>query len=134
MTGALPQKFSTALLQAPDVDSVFVPLGGWMPAGLAQAVVSSGRSADLNVISGLGNVANMELIRADGGQDAIVGYPTQWGGWGSVDTAIRVLNGEEPLVQGDGFQVIDAENGLPPQGQDFEPVDFRAAYQEAWGV
>ncbi|WP_369131190.1 sugar ABC transporter substrate-binding protein [Modestobacter roseus] len=134
MTGALPQKFSTALLQSPEVDSVFVPLGGWMPAGLAQAVVSSGRSADLDVISGLGNVANMELIRSDGGQDAIVGYPTQWGGWGSVDTAIRVLNGEEPVAQGDGFQVIDAESGLPPQGQDFEPVDFRAAYREAWGV
>ncbi|SFF93479.1 sugar ABC transporter substrate-binding protein [Blastococcus tunisiensis] len=134
MTGALPQKFSTALLQAPDVNSVFVPLGGWMPAGLAQAVVASGRSAELNVISGLGSVANMELIRNDGGQDAIVGYPTPWGGWGSVDTAIRVLNGEEPLVQGDGFRVVDAENGLPPQGQDFEPVDFRAAYQEAWGV
>jgi ribose transport system substrate-binding protein len=133
--GTLVQKFSTALLQNPDVNSVFVPVGGWMPAGLGQAVQSSGRSADLDVISILGIDANLELIRNDAGQDALVGYPIEWGGWGSVDTAIRVLNGEEPQVQGDGFQVVDAENNLPPAGESFTSgVDYRAAYEKAWGV
>jgi len=132
--GTLPQKFSTALLGDPELDSVFVPVGGIMAAGLAQAVQSSGRSAELNVITGLGSGANLDLIRSDGGQDAQVGYPVEWGSWGAVDTAIRVLNGEEPQYQGNGYQVVDAENNMP-EGPEFSGgVDFRAAYQEAWGV
>ncbi len=133
--GTLAQKFSTALLEASDANGVFVPIGGLMSAGLAQAVTSSGRSADLHVISGLGSNANLDLIRSDGGQDAIVGYPTEWGGWGAVDTAIRVLNGEEPLVQGNGYRVVDAENNLPAAGEDFTGgVDYQAAYRQAWGI
>jgi ribose transport system substrate-binding protein len=106
-----------------------------MNAGLAQAVVASGRSADLNVISGLGTSANFDLIRSDSGQDAIVGYPIEWGAWGSVDTAIRVLNGEDVEVTGDGYKVVDGDNNLPASGKDFTgDVDYKAAYQKAWGV
>ncbi len=133
--GSMAQKFSTALLEVPDANAVLVPLGGFMPFGLAQAVVASGRSDDLAVITGLGSSANLDLIRSGGGQDAIVGYPTEWGAWGSVDTAIRVLNGEEPLVQGNGVQVVDAENNMPAPGEEFTGgVNYRAAYTEAWGV
>ncbi|MGY1773562.1 sugar ABC transporter substrate-binding protein [Blastococcus sp. SYSU D00813] len=133
--GTLPQKFSTALLQAPDANAVFVPVSGVLNAGLGQAVVASGRSADLSVIAALPVTPSYDAIRGDAGLDAVVGYPIEWGGWGSVDTAIRVLNGEEPQVQGDGFQVVDAENNLPEAGQPFTGgVDFEAAYREAWGL
>ena len=57
------------------------------------------------VASGFGNAGNMELIRTNAGQNGVLGYATEWGGWGSVDTAIRVLNGEEPVVEGDGFHL-----------------------------
>lgn len=134
-SGTLPQKFSTALLQAPDANAVFVPVSGVLNAGLGQAVVASGRSADLDVIAALPVTPSYDAIRGDAGLDAVVGYPIEWGGWGSVDTAIRVLNGEEPQVQGDGFQVVDAQNNLPAAGEPFSGgVDFGAAYREAWGL
>lgn len=135
VSGTANQKFSTALLQAPDANAVFVPVGGWMPTGFAQAITSSGRSDQLAVISGLGTDANYDLIRSNGGQDAIVGYPIEWGAWGSVDTAIRALNGEEIQVTGDGFQVLDADNDLPAAGEPFTAgVDYQSAYRQAWGV
>jgi len=132
--GTLPQKFSTALLADPQLDSVFIPVGGILPAGLSQAIQASGRSDELTVLGGLGSGANLDLIRSDGGQDAMIGYPVEWGGWGAVDTAIRVLNGEEPQYQGNGYQVVDAENNMPDGPEFSGGVDFRAAYQEAWGV
>jgi ribose transport system substrate-binding protein len=134
-SGQLPQKFSTALLQAPDVNSVYFPVGGVVNVGLAQAVVASGKSADLNVISTLGGGPNIDLIRNDGGLDAAVAIPAEWGAWGSVDTAIRALNGEEPQPQGSGVQVVDADENLPAAGEPFTGgVDYEAAYREAWGL
>ncbi|WP_138757217.1 sugar ABC transporter substrate-binding protein [Modestobacter altitudinis] len=134
-SGTLPQKFSTALLQAPDANAVFFPVGGIVNVGLAQAVVASGRSADLQVVSGLGGGPNLDLIRNDGGLDATVAIPAEWGAWGSVDTAIRALNGEEPQPQGSGVQVVDADHNMPETGQPFTgEVDYQAAYEKAWGV
>jgi ribose transport system substrate-binding protein len=134
-SGTLPQTFSTALLQAADVNSVYFPVGGVVDVGLAQAVVASGRSADLNVVSTLGGGPNLDNIRNGGGLDAAVAIPAEWGAWGSVDTAIRVLNGEEPQPQGSGVQTVDADNNLPEAGEPFTgDVDYQAAYREAWGV
>jgi ribose transport system substrate-binding protein len=134
VSGTAAQKFSTALLQAPTADSVYVAVGGWMPQGFAQAIQSSGRSDQLNVISGFGDAANMDLIRSNGGQDAVMGYATPWGAYGSVDEAIRVLNGEKPVVEGDGMQVVDKDHNLPDSGDYTGGVDYKAAYQKAWGI
>ena len=135
VSGQLASKFSTALLQAAKANGVFMPTGAFMTSGIAQAIVSSGRSADLNVITGLGDPSNYDLIRNDSGQDAIVAQPISWGAWGSIDTAIRVLNGEEPLPQGNGYQVLDAAHDLPAEGDDFSAgVDFKSDYQKAWGL
>jgi len=134
-SGQLPQKFATALLQAQDANAVFFPVGGVVNLGLAQAVVASGAASKLQVITALGGGPNFDLVRSNGGLNAVVGYPVEWGSWGSVDTAIRVLNGEEPVVQGDGYQVVDAEHGMPEEGQPFTGgVDYQAAYKVAWGL
>jgi ribose transport system substrate-binding protein len=135
VSGTATDKFASALQKAADANAVYVPVGGWMPTGFAQAVVASGRQADLVVASGFGNAANMELIRTNAGQNGVLGYATEWGGWGSVDTAIRVLNGEEPVVEGDGFQMVDADNNLPAEGEDYQGnVDFKSDYKALWGV
>jgi ribose transport system substrate-binding protein len=135
ISGTATDKFASALQKAADANAVYVPVGGWMPTGFAQAVVASGRQADLVVASGFGNAANMELIRTNTGQNGVLGYATEWGGWGSVDTAIRVLNGEEPVVEGDGFQMVDADNNLPAAGEDYQGnVDFKSEYKALWGV
>jgi ribose transport system substrate-binding protein len=128
-------KFSAALQKATTANAVYVPVGGWMPAGFAQAVASSGRQSNLVVATGFGDAANMELIRSNGGQDAVLGYSTEWGAWGSIDTAIRVMNSEKPEVEGDGFQMVDGKHNLPPKGQDYQgSADFKSAYKKLWGV
>ncbi|MEV6346200.1 substrate-binding domain-containing protein [Actinoplanes sp. NPDC051851] len=129
-------KFSTALLQAPTANAVSIPVGGWMSSGLSQAIVSSGRSDKLNVVTGFGNEGNMDLIRDDKGQDAVIGYASQWGAYGSIDTAIRIINGEEPQVEGDGMQIVDKDHNLPATaGTDYDgSVDYKAAYKKLWGL
>ncbi|MFJ6376130.1 sugar ABC transporter substrate-binding protein [Pseudarthrobacter oxydans] len=126
------QKFSSALLGAPSANSVIVPNDGWLTGGLAAAVKQSGR--DLVVIGRGGEAPNMNLISTNGGQTATVGYAAQWGAWGSVDTAARMLDGQKAPYQGDGIQVVDADHNMPESGKDFQgPLDFRAKYLAAWG-
>lgn len=135
VSGTATEKFASAVQKATDANAVYVPVGGWMPTGFAQAVVASGRQADLVVGTGFGDAANMELIRTNGGQNGVLGYATEWGAWGSIDTAIRVMNGEDPVVQGDGFQMVDADHNLPPEGEDYQGnVDFKSEYKKLWGV
>lgn len=105
-----------------------------MLQGFSQAVMSSGRFSQLSVASGFGDSSNMDLIRNGQGQGAAVGYASAWGAYGSVDTAIRVINAEKPLVQGDGMQMVDKDHNMPASGDYTGNVDFKSAYKKAWGV
>ena len=114
-----------------------VPLDGWFFAGLAQAIQSSGRSNDLNVIGNFGEVGNLDFIRSSGGEDATVGFSADWSGWAGVDALIRVLNGDKVVPAGIGLQVVDADNNMPAKGQPFAynpVVDFASAYQKLWNA
>lgn len=128
-------KFAAALQKYATADSVYVPVGGWMSQGFAAAVKASGRGNDLVVSSGFGDASTMDLIRNEGGLTAALGYATHWGSYGSVDEAIRILNGEEPVVEGDGFQMVDADNNMPASGDYVGgDVDFKNKYLALWGV
>ncbi|WP_173072848.1 sugar ABC transporter substrate-binding protein [Phytohabitans rumicis] len=131
---AMAQKFSTALLQNTAVNAISIPVGGWMQAGLSQSIQSSGRATQLSVSSGFGDASTMDLIRTAGFAFGALGYASAWGAYGSVDTAIRVLNGETPQVQGDGFQMVDKDHNLPASGDYEGGVDFKAAYRKLWGL
>lgn len=133
-SGQMTQKFSSALLQATDANAVVIPVGGWMQAGLAQAIQSSGKANKLVVSTGFGDASSMDLIRTAPYTLGTLGYATEWGTYGSVDEAIRVLNGEEPVVEGDGFQMVDKTHNLPESGDYTGNVDFKAAYLKLWGV
>ena len=136
-SGQLPQKVSTALLKTPTANAVNVPLDGWFFAGLAQAIQSSGRSNDLNVIGNFGEVGNLDFIRSSGGEDATVGFSSDWSGWAGVDALIRVLNGDKVVPAGIGLQVVDADHNMPAEGQPFAynpVVDFASAYQKLWNA
>jgi ribose transport system substrate-binding protein len=128
------QKFSSALLADQDVNAISIPVGGWMQAGLSQAIQSSGRAAKLSVSSGFGDASTMDLIRTAGFSFGALGYASQWGAYGSVDEAIRELNGEDPVVEGDGFQMVDKDHNLPAEGDYTGSVDFKAAYKALWGL
>jgi ribose transport system substrate-binding protein len=133
-SGQMAQKFSTALAQASDANAVEVPIGGWLQAGLAQAVQASGRAGKLFVASGFGDASTMDLIRKSQFTLGALGYATHWGTYGSVDTAIRILNGEKPVVEGDGFQMVDKDKNLPASGDYEGGVDYKAAYRKLWGL
>ncbi|UPO76966.1 substrate-binding domain-containing protein [Arthrobacter sp. Helios] len=135
-SGAMAQKLSTALLQAPEANAVAVPLDGWFMAGLSQAIVSSQRSDDLAVVGAFGQRSNLDLIAAGQGQDASIAFSLEWNGWSGVDTALRLLAEQEILPSGVGMQAVDAKTNMPAGGAAFayDPViDFKQAYLEAWG-
>jgi len=127
------QKFSSGLLKAAGANAVSLAVGGWMPAGFDQAIRSSGKS-NLVVSTGFGDASSMDLIRSAPYTLGTVGYASPWGGYGSVDTAIRLLAGKQPVAEGDGFQMVDKTHNLPASG-DYDPgVDYKAEYKKLWGV
>jgi len=134
-TGAIGRKASDALVKYPDADALFVPYDSLLLLGVAQSVVRSGRVDDVTVVGGEGYTPNLELIATNGGQDVAVGTSGRWSGWGGVDTLNRLFAGEQPVGQGYGFRLIDAEHMVEDDGvAAIPPIDYKSAYRSAWGV
>lgn len=132
--GQMTQKFSSALVQATNANAVWISVGGWMSGGLSSAIQSSGKAGKLAVATGFGDASNMDLIRKADYTLGTLGYATPWGAYGSVDEAIRVLDGQQPVVEGDGYQMVDKTHNLPASGDYNGNVDYKAAYLKLWGV
>jgi ribose transport system substrate-binding protein len=134
----LQQKIEQALVRHPDADSFIAAYDGVLTAGGgANALKASGRLDKLHVAGGEGDAPNIELIRADNGQDACSGIPTGWEGYAAVDALVRLFADQDPseTESGIGLQVCDAEHNLPPEGEAYQPpIDYVAAYQKSWGV
>lgn len=133
--GSFVQKFTSAALAHPEANVLLVPNDGWLTNGLSASLVAAGLSDRLVVISRGGDAAALDMIRAGGGGfTATVGTAVDWGAWGAVDTAIRVLAGVTPVPTGDMVQIVDADHNMPVSGFYAPPVDFTAAYSKAWGA
>ncbi|MPQ99559.1 substrate-binding domain-containing protein [Modestobacter sp. I12A-02628] len=133
-TGKLPAKFQAALVQNPDANAAYVTFDSFFLTGISQTIAASGRTDQLAVIGGEALPPNVEQIaEGSGGQDAAVSLPFAWSSYGAVDDLNRIFAGEQPVAQGFGFQLVDADHGIEG-GQLVEKVDFRAAYRAAWGV
>lgn len=133
--GSLGDKFSSALLKASDANAVAVPLDSWFLGGITQAIQSSGRSGELAVVGAFGQQSNLDLIRSGQGEDATVAYDQTWEGWSGVDTALRVMAGQEVLPAGIGLQVVDSDHNLPAEGSSFSyvpEVDYKKLYRAVW--
>jgi ribose transport system substrate-binding protein len=131
--GTLRSKFSTALLQLPSVNTVWVPIDVWMVLGLSQAIASSGRASSLKVIGALGDASNMDLIRA-GTESASVEYDSIHYGYAGIDETIRVLDGQPTVPEGVGYQVVDKTHNLPGNGLYVEDRDIVNTYKKLWNV
>lgn len=142
ISGQLSAKVSAALTAHPEATAVYSPYDAPLLLGVAQAVVSSGRSADLVVTGGEGLEPNIALIADDLGQDMAFGYAAVQSGWAVADAVNRLLNGEPVVDSGIGLQTVDREHNLPASGgydgnldADGQPArDYRAEYQALWGV
>lgn len=133
--GTIGTKASDALTKNPEANALIVPYDSLLLLGVAQAVVRSGRSDEIDVIGNEGYAPNLELIRTDGGQDMALGSSANWAGWGTADTLNRLFAGEPAVSQGLGFKFIDADHIPADDGVAFiPPIDYKSAYRAAWGV
>jgi ribose transport system substrate-binding protein len=128
------QKVTTALLANPDVNVVYVQTDSFYESGLAAAIDQAGLSAQVIAIGNFAGDGALEMIRnGQPGITATVGLAARWEAWGSIDTAIRILNGQEPAYIGQSMQVIDADNNMPESGGYNGSIDWKAKFLEAWG-
>lgn len=132
--GSFVQKVSTAILNNPDANALIVPVDGWISGGLGQAIVQTGNAEKLIVIGRGGEAAVLDAIRAGGqGVNATVGTAYEWGAWGSIDTAARVLGGGKAVDIAESSQVVDVDHNMPKSGAYEGSIDYKAAFLKAWG-
>jgi ribose transport system substrate-binding protein len=134
--GPLVQKFNTVLAQHPEANAVLTNFDTVLnTAGVAKAIVDSGRKDKLVVVGGEGYAQAQQLVKADQGINGEAAHDGVWMAWGAVDNLNRFFNGEPAAPQGVGFRVIDAENNLSPAGKDYtSPIDYKSAYKKLWKV
>jgi ribose transport system substrate-binding protein len=134
--GELKTEFASALAQYPDANAADVLSDGIIiQDGLAQALQSDGRTKTFALVGEEGYSANVQLIRNTDGEDAGAPYDSDWLSWGAVDTVIRVLDHQPAVDEGPGVQVVDAAHNLPAAGQNYGvSVNYKAAYEKAWGI
>lgn len=133
----LQQKVEQALLQNPNATGIIVPYDDLLVAGVSAAVVSSGHSDKLQVISVGGTTPALDIMRQDRGLDADLVVDTRWEGFAAADWMNRLLNGETPTIDsaptGIGHQLVEAKQ-VPASGPVPSTVDFEGIYQKSWGV
>jgi ribose transport system substrate-binding protein len=129
----LQQKVQQALVEHPDANSVFL-VYDLLSLGVDAAIRASGRSQEIFVAVAEGQSSTMDRLRTDTLKGAGVGIPQAWESYASVDALNRIFNGEEPLNSNIGLQAFDVDHNFPAEGRWEPPVDFKAAYLEAWGV
>lgn len=133
---ALQEKIATALLRNPEANGLALSYDDLATAGGSAAVMESGRNDSLLVVAGTNFAPTMELIRNEAGLDAGFVYDENYAAWATVDMLNRLFAGaENASVGGPGLAVVDRDNGLAPEGEDWETdIDFRSVYKEVWGV
>jgi ribose transport system substrate-binding protein len=135
MDGSFVQKVTTSLLSHPEVNTLASANDSWLTSGLSAAIVQAGLDERLTVIGRAGEASTLDLIRTgNSGIDATVGFATPWGAWGSVDTAIRILAGQDSQYIGESIQTVDKDHNLPESGPFVGTGDYAAQFKKAWGV
>lgn len=141
LNGNLQSKVQTALAQNPEADVVYAPYDASITLGIQAGVQASGRSGDILLIGDEGLAPNIQLIK-EGKQSFAAGAPARWSGWAAVDELIRSLDGEPAVKEGIGLQSIDPEHNIPTTTPYYDgntvngkpKVDYKAAYEEIWGL
>ncbi|MEO6206181.1 MAG: substrate-binding domain-containing protein [Mycobacteriales bacterium] len=130
----LQQKATSALLQHPEANVVKSPYTSATLLGIAPAVVQSGRAGKLYVMGGEGFAPELDLLRSGQGVNAVNIAPSDWTGWAAVDTMNSLFTKAPIADSGLGWQLVDKDHNLTPNGPFVPKVDFKAAYKKAWGV
>jgi len=132
--GSLNQKIVSALLAHPEANSLVMPTDGYLVGGLAAAIDQAGLADKIISVGGFGSEAAIDMIRnGQPGITATIGQAMIWEAWGSVDTAIRVRAGQDPIFIGQSLQAVDKDHNLPESGPYDGSIDWQSKMLEAWG-
>jgi len=121
-----------ALLRNPDANALDGAYADPMELGIAAAIVSSGRVADLAVVAGTDNTNKLELAREDKGLNAGFVQTIKWDIWGGMDQLNRLFAGEDPAVTGESVTMFDQEHNLPPSGPFIPEADYEGVFENIW--
>jgi ribose transport system substrate-binding protein len=133
LDGTFQPKVATALNSNPTATGIHSLYDTVSLVGVAAAIKEAGKAGKVLSIGGEGSKPNMDLIRGNAGQDAIIGLSAPWVAWAAVDELNRVVNKQPAVDEGIGFQIIDREHNLPATGA-FEPkTPWKANYLKLWG-
>jgi ribose transport system substrate-binding protein len=132
--GSYIQKVTSALLANPDANTLIVPTDGYLVNGLAAAINQAGLADKLIVVGNFGSEAALDMIRqGTPGITAVIGDAQDWEAWGSVDTAIRVLAGQDPAYIGQSMQAVDKDHNMPKSGAYNGNIDWKSKFLASWG-
>jgi ribose transport system substrate-binding protein len=130
----LQAKVQQALLKHPDTTVVYANYDGPVTSGVAAAVRASGLKP--MVIGADGLLPNLDLIR-QGEQAVALGYVSGWEEYAALEAMVSIFAGEKPRANsGMGVLLTDKDHNLSPKpGTPVKlPIDWKAAYEKAWGV
>lgn len=137
----LASEVSAALVGAPQVNTVFVPIDAYVPT-VTQGIASAGRSGQLSIISTGADLAGLQRIA--GGQQAIdLGVPPMFTGWSFAHALIQHLAGEDVAIQKDEVvRFFDEQNvtDLTLDNASYASPDwygdreYETKFLAAWGV
>lgn len=131
----LRQKIEQSLLKHPEANAFVSPFDDpIVSSGGDAAIRGTGRSDQISVIGATGTAGSLKQIADNKGLDATVTLPFEWEGWALADTLNRAFAGQASENSGIGIGLVDKDH--PPKttstGEFDPPVDFKAAYKEAW--
>ncbi|PKH38513.1 ribose transport system substrate-binding protein [Nocardioides alpinus] len=131
----LQEKISTALLRNPAANGMALSYDDLVTSGGAAAVMASGRNDSMEVVSGSGYAANIDLVRRNKGQDAGWTYDGAYEAWSAADMINRFFAGEESVPSGVGISMFDHDHDLPPEGEGWSTgIDYEPVFKTLWGV
>ncbi|GAA3755674.1 hypothetical protein GCM10022240_05760 [Microbacterium kribbense] len=132
--GSFVQKVVSALLANPDVNTLVMPTDGFLVNGLAAAIAQAGLADKIVSVGGFGSAAALDMIRSgQPGITATIGQAQNWQAWGSIDTAIRVLDSQNPAYIGESVQAVDKDHNMPKSGPYDGSIDWKSKFLTAWG-
>jgi ribose transport system substrate-binding protein len=130
----LPERVNALLLQNPDISWIYSPADE-TAIDAANAIKAGGKSGQVRVAGGNGNLQALAAIKTDPDYVATAAVSYAFSAWSSIDNANRILAGEKPVKTRTAVRVIDASNASAiPTGQYYSgDVDFRSHYKKLWG-
>lgn len=130
INGQLVSKVQAALLQHPDATWIKSPYTTATQLGIVPGLGAN--TSHVRVMGGEGYPAELDLIRA-GKVTAVNIISDTWLGWSAIDTMNSYFLGKPPADSGIGWTMTDAQHNLPASGSFNPPIDYKAAYEKAWG-